>query len=124
MGKADATADVNLVSLADSPHHAAEVAKPIDRDHRRFVERRTEKSAGQVSAVMFNEVQPCPLMTDPGLAQRPSYTGNLNAGLRAVESACPPARARRRSQQFARDVRFGIARDGDMIRLAERVATQ
>ena len=45
------------VAAADAPHRADEVAEAVDREHGRLVERRDEERAGEVRAVVLDEVQ-------------------------------------------------------------------
>ena len=70
MRELDAAAHVDVVAAADAPHHAAEVAEPVDGDDRGFVERRGEEGAGQMRAMVLDEVDAHAVgVGDAGVAQ-------------------------------------------------------
>ena len=56
MREGNGAAHVDVVALPDAPHHAAEIAEAVDRDDRGLLERRGEEGAGQMRAMVLDEV--------------------------------------------------------------------
>src|SRR5262249_14967259 len=54
--EADAAGDFHLVAASDAPHHAAEVAEPVDREQGSSFEWRCENRTRHMSAVMLDEM--------------------------------------------------------------------
>ena len=91
----DAAADVDVVAAADAPHDAAEVAEPVDRDDRRFVERRGEERAGQMGAMVLDEMDAHAIgVGDAGCAQTRWPSRATSTVFLAREASAPPVAGR------------------------------
>ena len=119
-GKEHAAVDVNGRSCQPSPRRADEIAEPVDRTHRRLVERADERGAGDVRRVVFDVAHAGAdvvlVEADRGSdgAGQPPDAGDV---AQAVADR-PPGTVLEEKQRLAPQMRAGISRDGEHVDVA------
>lgn len=113
--EADGAADVDVVAAADAPHDAAEVAEAIDGDDGGLIERRTEEGAGEVGAVMLDEMDFGMAVGEAGGEEVGGDAGNADGVVGAGGGARPVLRAGGDAEELVGEVGTRVARDGDMV---------
>src|SRR5260370_18365865 len=107
--------DFDAVAATDAPHDTAEVAEAVDGDHGGWVERGAKEGAGEVSAVMFDEVDFGFAVDDADGVEIGANPGHADGVAGAGSYARPVLRARGGAEHFSSEVSARIARDGNMV---------
>jgi len=113
--EADGAAHVDVIAAADDPHDAAEVAEAIDGDDGGLIERRTEEGAGEVGAVMLDEMDFGMAIGEAGGEEVGGDAGNADGVAGAGGGARPVLRAGGDAEELVGEVGTRVARDGDMV---------
>src|SRR5262249_10336463 len=107
--------DFHLVAASDAPHHAAEVAEPVDRDHGSFFEWRCEKRTRHMSAVMLDEMKLSIVRAGHAAMFELLFDlRNAHAVRRPARRLAPRRRPCSDAPQFLQEMRFRIARNRDV----------
>src|SRR5438105_2485420 len=120
MRELHAPTDVDMVSAADAPHDAAEIAEAVNRDDGGLVEGRREKRAGEMGAMMLDEMSPhATAVGNTGISQAASEPSHFDGVLCTRSCAPPVAGAAEHASHFRPEMHPWIARDGDVFQRRE-----
>src|SRR5215471_7293110 len=114
MRELDRAPDLNLVAAPDTPHDAAEVAEPVDRNDGGLIKWRCEEGAGQMGAVVFDEMDAnAARLGQVFRGESLRQARHLKGVFRTGDDAAPVNGLRERTRGLAPEVGARVPRDRD-----------